>query len=142
MIGRVFVLAPHDYETWLAGGAGIKTPVARGGELFAAFNCNSCHQDAGTARGPALAGLFGKPVVLAGGGRAVADDAYLRESILNPTAKLVAGYQPIMPTFRGQVTEDDLMQLIAYIKSLKPVGGAAAAAGTPVQRAGFDGEIP
>ena len=141
MIGRVIVLLPHDYETWLSGGAGIKSPEARGSELFTAFACNSCHQDASTLRGPALAGLFGKPVALADGGRAVADDAYLRESILNPTAKLVAGYSPVMPTFRGQVNEDDLMQLIAYIKSLQPARGGAAAAATP-QRAGFDGEMP
>jgi cytochrome c oxidase subunit 2 len=69
-------------------------------------------------------------VQLARGGTAVANEDYLRESILSPAAKVVAGYQPIMPTFRGQVGEDDLLQLIAYIKTLQPAGGAAAGTGT------------
>jgi cytochrome c oxidase subunit 2 len=79
-------------------------------------------------RGPQLAGLFGKPVQLAHGGSTVANEDYLRESILNPTAKVVAGYQPVMPTFKGQIGEDDLLQLISYIKTLQPAAAAAAGA--------------
>jgi cytochrome c oxidase subunit 2 len=90
--------------------------------------CASCHSQGGQGgRGPALAGLFGKQVKLASGQTVVADEAYIRESILNPQGQIVEGYQPIMPTFKGQVTEDQLVQLIAYIKSLAGKEGQSAA---------------
>jgi cytochrome c oxidase subunit 2 len=126
MIGRVIVMEPKDYEAWLAGGAGTKTAAARGEELFTALACVTCHRTDSQLRGPQLAGLFGKPVQLAHGGTTVANEDYLRESILNPAAKIVAGYQPLMPTFKGQIGEDDLLQLISYIKTLQPAGGGAA----------------
>jgi cytochrome c oxidase subunit 2 len=80
--------------------------------------CNSCHTPGPQQRGPVLAGLFGKQVELQGGGTVTVDEAYLRESIVNPQAKIVAGFQPIMPTFQGLVTEEQLLQLIAYVRSL------------------------
>jgi cytochrome c oxidase subunit 2 len=139
MIGSVIVMDPHEYEMWLAGGrAGATTPAQRGAELFTALACVTCHREDTAARGPSLAGIFGKPVQLADGRSVIADEAYLRESILSPATRVVAGYQPLMPTFQGQVGEDDLIQLIAYIKTLQaPGGGAGAGGGAAPQRAGF-----
>ncbi|MDZ4803637.1 MAG: cytochrome c oxidase subunit II [Candidatus Eisenbacteria bacterium] len=117
MRGEIVVMEPADYQEWLAGGP--KGDLASQGEkLFTELACVTCHQAGPTQRGPALAGLAGKPVQLAGGGSAVADDNYLRESILNPTARVKAGYDPIMPVFQGLVTEEALQALITYIKAL------------------------
>jgi cytochrome c oxidase subunit 2 len=92
---------------------------AAGERLFGQLACGTCHKADGKGRGPALEGFFGTRVALEGGGSALADEGYIRESILNPNAKLLAGYQALMPTFKGQVSEDGILQLIAYIKSLK-----------------------
>ncbi len=119
MIGSVVVLEPHEFQAWLAGGAGIQTPVAAGEKLFKDLACVTCHRGDSGARGPSLAGLFGRPVRLGDGSTVTADESYLRESIVAPAAKVVAGYQPIMPTFQGMVSEEQLMQLVAYVKSLK-----------------------
>jgi cytochrome c oxidase subunit 2 len=119
MIGTVVVLEPHEFQAWLAGGAGTQTPVAAGEKLFKDLACVTCHRGDSGARGPSLTGLFGRPVRLADGSSVTADETYLRESIVAPAAKVVAGYQPIMPTFQGMVSEEQLMQLVAYVKSLK-----------------------
>jgi cytochrome c oxidase subunit 2 len=119
MIGSVYVMEPEDYQAWLSGGV-QDAPANVGKKLFETYACSSCHTSTATARGPILAGLYGATIMLQGGGRVRADENYLRESILNPQAKIAAGFQPIMPTFRGQVNEEQLMQLIAYIKSLTP----------------------
>ena len=92
--------------------------ISRCGSAFSASKRNTCHRPDSLARGPNLEGLFGKTVALQGGGRVVADENYIRESIVAPNAKIVEGFQPIMPTFQGLVTEEQLMQLIAYIRSL------------------------
>lgn len=119
MIGWVTAMAPADYQTWLGGGSTGGTMVEAGQKLFSDLVCISCHTDADTpGRGPALKGLYGKTVTLEGGQSATFDDAYIRESILHPQAKIVAGFQPIMPTFQGLVTEEQLLQLMAYVKSL------------------------
>ncbi len=115
MIGWVYVMPPVDYEQWLSGGVKGESMVEAGARLYQQLACITCH---GTGRGPSLKGVFGKPVVLETGGTVVADEAYIRESILSPTAKVVAGYPPIMPTFKGQLSEAQLLQLIAYVKSL------------------------
>jgi cytochrome c oxidase subunit 2 len=131
MIGWITAMEPADYQAWLAGGPATMSPVAAGEKLFSDLVCNTCHQESPQARGPALAGLFGKTIELQDGGTAVMDEAYVRESIVNPQAKIVAGYQPIMPTFQGLVTEEQLLQLIAYVRSLgeqKPSGTAQPAA--------------
>jgi len=86
--------------------------------------CVTCHRPDTAARAPVLTGLFGRKVALQDGRSIVADEGYIRESILNPQAKIVAGYQPIMPTFQGQVGEEELLQLIDYVKTLKPQGGS------------------
>lgn len=118
MIGTVYVMSPERYQAWLAG-ADTGVAVASSGEkLFSKLGCVTCHT--GTSpRGPSLKGIFGKPVKLSDGTTVTADEDYLRESILNAQAKLVAGYPPLMPTFRNQIKEQDLMTLINYIKSLK-----------------------
>ena len=96
--------------------------VSSGEALFQKFGCVTCHRSDSGALGPSLAGLVGKTVTLAGGESVQVDDRYLRESILNPQAKVVAGYRPLMPTFQGQIDEDQLLQLIQYIKSMTEPG--------------------
>jgi cytochrome c oxidase subunit 2 len=119
MTGEVIVMAPADYQAWLSGGTTGGSLADAGQKLFADLACNTCHRPDAQGRGPVLDGLLGKTVSLQSGGTIVADEAYLRESILNPSAKVTAGYQPIMPTFQGLVSEDQLLQLIEYIKSLQ-----------------------
>jgi len=118
MIGWVMVMEPADYETWLASGA-EGSLASSGDKLFRHFGCISCHRADKGARGPDLAGLYGKEVHLQDGTTQIADENYIRESILAPKAKIVAGWQPIMPVFQGQVNEDEMLELIAYIKSLQ-----------------------
>jgi cytochrome c oxidase subunit 2 len=120
MGGWVYVMAPRDYEAWLSGGASGGSLAENGQKLFDELACGNCHKPNGSGRCPSLTGLFGKTVQLAGGGTVKADEGYIRESILQPQAKIVAGYGPIMPTFQGLVTEEGVMQLIEYIKSLGP----------------------
>jgi len=120
MIGWVIVQERAEYEQWLAGGAAGGTTMAQAGEkLFKDLACASCHQADTTGRGPTLIGLYGNKVTLDRGSTVVADDAYVRESILNPRAKVVSGFQPVMPAFQGLVSEENLLQLMEYIKSLK-----------------------
>jgi cytochrome c oxidase subunit 2 len=118
MIGSVIVLEPDAYERWLSGGVQGESPEAAGEKLFLQQGCVTCHLADGTGPGPSLLGLYGNPVKLTTGGTVTADDAYVRESILAPRAKVVAGYVPIMPTFQGQLTEEQIGNLIAYIKVL------------------------
>lgn len=120
MIGEVIAMQPQDYEAWLSGGRMTGTPVENGERLFADLACITCHKTDSTGRGPSLVGLFGSAVNLADGRTVVADENYLRESIMNSQAKVVQGYQPIMPAFQGLVSEENVMQLIAYLKTLKP----------------------
>ena len=119
MIGWVTAMTPADYQTWLSGGSTGGSMVDAGGKLFADLTCNTCHLDNGQGRGPVLKGIYGKQTLLASGQTVTVDDVYLRESILNSQAKVVAGFQPIMPTFQGLVTEEQLLELIEYVKSLK-----------------------
>jgi cytochrome c oxidase subunit II len=118
MIGWVTAMTPSDYQAWLSGGSTGGTMVEAGQKLFSDLVCISCHSDTAQGRGPNLKGLYGSSVKLEGGQTVTFDDAYIRESILHPQAKIVAGFQPIMPTFQGLVTEEQLLQLMAYVKSL------------------------
>ncbi len=118
MVGTIVAMDPPEFQVWLGGGPPAASPIAAGEKLFQDLVCNTCHTQGAQQRGPVLAGLFGKQVELQGGGTVTVDEAYLRESIVNPQAKIVAGYQPIMPTFQGLVTEEQLLQLIAYVRSL------------------------
>jgi cytochrome c oxidase subunit II len=118
MIGRVVVLEPAEFQKWLSGGATGMSMADLGASLFQRFGCHTCHRAGGTPQGPSLTGLFGKTVKLESGATVIVDEDYIRESIVDPRAKIVAGYQPIMPTFKGLISEEGLLQLIAYIKSL------------------------
>ena len=147
MIGKIIVMEPADFQNWLAqqppapqppgppgqpasasggaaGGAAGPSPVEAGQALFTAKACATCHLPQGGGLAPSLVGVYGEPVTLTDGSTATVDDAYIRESVLNPTAKIVQGFQPVMPTFQGQLSEDQIMQLIQYIKSLKKPGAA------------------
>ncbi len=131
MIGWVYAMSPQDYQDWLAGSPS-GSMADRGARLFDDLACANCHKDDGSGRGPSLRGLFGQTVMLAGGGTVVANEAYIRESILDSTAKVVDGFQPIMPTFQGLVTEEGVVELIEYIKSLTS-RTAITGAGAPPQ---------
>ncbi len=120
MTGWVTVMEPADYANWLAGSS-TGTMAEQGAKLFEQYGCITCHVLDSQGRCPTLRYVFGHPVVLEGGRTVNADEAYLRESILNPNAKIVKGYpRDVMPVFHGQIGEDGLLQLIAYIKSLSP----------------------
>jgi cytochrome c oxidase subunit 2 len=127
MIGEVIVMTPQDYEAWLGGGASSEAPAVAGERFFNEYACSSCHKNDASGRGPALAGVFGGSVKLADGRTITADDNYLRESIMMAPVKIVAGYQPVMPVFQGQISEERVMQIIAYIKTLKASPATAAA---------------
>ncbi|RIK82552.1 MAG: cytochrome c oxidase subunit II [Planctomycetota bacterium] len=139
MVGKIVAMTPGDFAAWLSGASGDDEPPQVAGEkLFEQLQCASCHRAGGDApaRGPSLEQIYQRPQPLASGETVVADDAYLRESILRPAAKVVAGYQPIMPTYEGQISEEGVIQLLAYIKSLGSVEPAPpAAAGTPTGEA-------
>jgi cytochrome c oxidase subunit 2 len=143
MIGRVVVMEPAEYQAWLSaeGGTAVAaaaagaaadpraTMIAAGEALFTKLGCINCHKQVGGALGPSLVGVYGHEVQLQSGETVIADEEYLRESILAPQAKMVAGFQPIMPTFKGLVSEEGLMQLIAYIKEGKAGAATDQAAG-------------
>jgi cytochrome c oxidase subunit 2 len=129
MIGWVYAMEPTEFQAWLGGGNPSDTPAAAGEKLFHDLACSSCHRDDALATAPQLRGLFGHTVKLQNGTTVVADESYVRESIVNPQAKVVTGFLPIMPTFQGLVTEEQLLQLIAYVRSLGEVKPAAAPAG-------------
>ena len=129
MIGWVYAMEPQQYQDWLAGGA-TGSLADRGARLFDDLACGNCHKADGSGRCPTLVGVFGSNVKLTGGGTVRADEAYIRESILNPAAKVVEGYQPLMPTFQGLITEEGVVELIEYVKSLSPKPGTAGPAPT------------
>ena len=129
MIGWVTVMNDSDYENWVAAGGTEGSMAQQGEKLFDQYGCSTCHQPDGKGRGPSLAGVYGSRIQLADGRSIQADDSFIRESILNPNAKVVAGYRSdIMPTFQGQITEEQLLQLIVYIKSLANPGAPVASA--------------
>ncbi len=127
MTGRIVVMDPTDYQAWLSGGAAEGSLASQGGKLFQDLACSTCHRADAQGRGPNLEGLFGSRVQLADASSATADEAYIRESILSPSARVVAGFQPIMPTFQGLVSEEQLIALVEYVKSLRGRAGAGPA---------------
>lgn len=127
MGGRIIVMEPVAYQEWLSGGAGREATgqtdqpqslAAAGEAAFQQLGCNGCHRADGGGAGPSLVGIFGQPQPLEGGQTVVADEQYIRRSILQPQAEIVAGRQPIMPSYQGQISEDQLLQIIEYIRSL------------------------
>ena len=135
MIGEVVVMEPSDYAAWLATGPSEGSMSAGGEKVFSELGCATCHRGDTQGRGPDLAGLYGKQVMLDNGSTVTADDNYIRESILNPGAKIVQGYRPIMPTYSGIVNEDKLLSLVAYMKSL-----SQPQQGVPANRASANAE--
>ena len=133
MIGSVVAMEPADFDDWLSGNSSQQSPAVAGQQIYETLGCASCHGPTGEGgRGPALAGVFGKQVFLNNGQSIKADEGYIRESIVNPQAKLVAGFGPIMPTFQGQVSEDQLIQILAFIKSLQTQTPEPVRAASPV----------
>jgi cytochrome c oxidase subunit II len=117
MIGSIIVMEPAQYEAWMSGGS--TGPLSATGEkIFSELGCVTCHRSDSEGRGPNLQGVFGKPVELVDGRTVMADENYIRECILDPGAKRVKGFQPIMPTFQGLVSEEQVNALVAYVKSL------------------------
>jgi len=118
MGGNVIVMKPEDYAAWLVAGAPRDNLAAAGERLFRDLGCSGCHVGSSVMRAPRLEGVYGGPVPLASGDVAIADDQYIRDCILLPASQRVAGYSPLMPTFQGRVSEEQIIQLIAYIRSL------------------------
>jgi cytochrome c oxidase subunit 2 len=116
MLGHVIVLDAPDFQRWLSGQAAAPSMATRGEMLYANLGCAGCHGPHAAVRAPSLDGLYGHMVPLADGSFVLADDHYLRDAILLPNAQLVAGYAPVMPSFAGQVSEGDLLDIIAYLK--------------------------
>ncbi len=118
MRGRIIALNATDYARWLAQQDVPTSLATQGADLFRAYGCSGCHMGNSAVHAPSLVGLYGRTVALADGRQVLADENYLRDSILLPSRDVVAGYQPLMPEFRNRVTPADVDKLIAYIKSL------------------------
>ncbi len=122
MVGEVVAMEPADYEQWLRGTGAFGSLATEGQKVFARMGCVTCHRGDNDARGPNLFKLYGTQVRLQDGTRVLADESYIRESVLNPSSKIVYGYQNIMPTFQGQLNEDELIELVEYVKALDNAG--------------------
>ena len=137
MVGWVTVMEARDYEAWMSGGAGNQPLAVTGEKLFTEMGCVTCHRSDTQGRGPNLVGVFGKAVLLEDGRTVIADENYIRESILEPAAKIVKGFKPVMPTFQGQLSDEQLNALVEYVKSLggpqsgRPANSSGVAVATP-----------
>jgi cytochrome c oxidase subunit 2 len=121
MTGWVEVMDQQSYANWASGGGAQGSLAEQGEKIFAQNGCSTCHLLDQQGRCPVLRGLYNKPVQLNDGRTVLANDAYIRESILDPNAKVVSGFEAnIMPNFTGQLSEENIIQLIAFIKSLSP----------------------
>jgi cytochrome c oxidase subunit II len=118
MIGDVVVMTPDDFKKWLAGSTSGSSLAQNGERLFASLSCTACHNGRPDARGPSLANVYGAKLTLANGRSTIADEAYLRDAILNPSQHITQGYAPIMPTYQGQISEDGVIALVEYLKTL------------------------
>jgi len=118
MIGWIVVMEPRDYQAWMTTGGGNQPMMDTGAKLFSDRGCIMCHRGDNSARGPNLAGIYNKPVQLEDGRTVIADENYIRESIMEPGAKIVRGFRPIMPTLQGQISDEELNALVAYVKSI------------------------
>ena len=118
MIGWVYVMEPSDYAAWLSGGASHESMAQAGERLFTQLGCVTCHVTDNTGRGPSLVGLYGKAEKLRSGETRLVDEALIRQAIVFPNSVILPNYPPVMPTFQGQINEEQVLQLIAYVKSL------------------------
>ncbi len=118
MGGRVVVMEPADYERWLVSEGPRATLAASGEQRYRDLGCSGCHDQRGTVRAPPLTRLFGRKVALQDGQIVLADERYIRDSILLPASQIVAGYENLMPSYQGRVSEEEIMEITAYLKSL------------------------
>jgi cytochrome c oxidase subunit 2 len=118
MIGDVIVMTPDDYKKWLESSTSGNSLAQDGERLFASLSCNACHNARPDARGPSLANVYNARLTLSSGQPITVDDAYLRDAILDPSQHTTQGYAPIMPTYRGQISEEGVIALVEYIKNL------------------------
>jgi cytochrome c oxidase subunit 2 len=118
MTGEIVVMDAADYAAWLSQQTPSSPLAQEGSALFRELGCSGCHGNGSKVHAPPLEGLYGKPVPLADGSIVTADDKYIRDSILLPRSQIAAGYEPLMPSFEGKVSEDQLLRLVAYIKSI------------------------
>ncbi len=125
MGGTLSVMSQADYENWVTHSGAVQTVASAGERLFSSYGCSGCHGTGAQVRAPSLVGLYNRPVPMLAGGTVVADNAYLRDKILYPDHNLIAGYEQKMPSYAKRLSESDLLQLIAYIKSLGPEVGTA-----------------
>jgi cytochrome c oxidase subunit 2 len=125
MGGWVHVQEPTEHARWLAGQPASESIVAAGARLFVARGCSGCHSPNAAVHAPLLQGIYHKPVALSDGSIVIADEQYLHDSILLSQKQITAGYQPLMPIYQGQLSEEEVMELIAYLKSLGDASPAA-----------------
>jgi cytochrome c oxidase subunit 2 len=125
MTGRIIVMQQPQFEQWLARQDVNGTLAAQGAALYRQFGCSGCHGRGGTVRAPALEGLYGKRVPLSDGSLQIADERYIRDSILRPRAQVTAGYDALMPSYEGKISEDEVVKIVAYVKSLGGDAGSS-----------------
>jgi cytochrome c oxidase subunit 2 len=118
MTGRIVVMQQPEFERWLASQDVNGTLASQGASLFRQLGCSGCHGNGSTVRAPALEGLYGNRVALSDGTMEIADERFIRDSILKPRAKVVAGYEPLMPSYEGKISEDEIVKIVAYVKLL------------------------
>jgi cytochrome c oxidase subunit 2 len=121
MIGKVVVMSPQDYASWLKGGQDNVSIVQTGANLFHSLGCSGCHSPNPVVRAPILNGVYGSQVPLQDGRVVLADESYIRDCILAPNVQVPASYQPVMPSFAGRLSEEQLFALVTYVKSLRDV---------------------
>ena len=142
MIGWIYALDPKNYQLWLEQGAAEGSLASTGEKLFHQYGCGNCHHFSGQGRGPNLKGLYMRPVQINTGQTVIADETYIRESILQARAKIVQGFQPIMPIFQGQLNEEQVAALIAYIKAMGPAPGQEMPSGPGEEMGDYGGIQP
>jgi cytochrome c oxidase subunit II len=125
MIGHVVVMQPAAFERWLSSGNASQSMAAEGAARFRQYGCSGCHGASASVHAPKLEGLFGRRVPLSDGSSVIADERYIHDSVMLPRKDVVAGYEPIMPSFQGEIAEDDLLEIIEYIKSLRSAAPGA-----------------
>jgi cytochrome c oxidase subunit II len=118
MAGWVYVMQPQDYAAWLQQNMPSESASQVGERLFEKLACGNCHTADRSGTGPPLNAVYGSTVTLQGGERREVDEAFVRQIVLDPASVPVAGYPQIMPSFRGEITEEELLELIAYLKSM------------------------
>ena len=125
MLGRIVVMQPADFARWLGSGTAQPSLAQYGYARFRQLGCSGCHAAGSTVHAPALDGLIGRTVHLQDGRTRIADENYVRDSILLPQQDIVAGFEPVMPSYMGQVSEEDIQALIAYLRSTSSEFAAA-----------------